>query len=241
MDNNENRDREAAARSSEARTRENKDHVTVTIRNTHRNPYHIATGHPDVPYVDVESGKEVTAEVHRDQMRRLRRQGFEVKESSERRENDDGTLKGHGDYSEVNQNVAFGVQASDKNTIDPAQRMTVAAASGDYNDLQGVARGGAHGGPHLEGTAAQTHFREEAEVNNPTLMTAGGSPSAGAPSGGDSIDRLLADVEAESVNFGQLRSRAKTLLGDDFPVGYSPKKDEIVELLHAAQRKKAQT
>lgn len=57
--------------------------------------------------------------------------------------------------------------------------------------------------------------------------------------GPDTIEKLLADVEAERINFAQLRSRAKALLGNDFPSGTSPKKDEIVDLLHTAQRKKA--
>lgn len=65
--------------------------------------------------------------------------------------------------------------------------------------------------------------------------------AAGAetPAEGDTVEKLLADVEAKSVNFAQLRSRAKALLGSDFPTGTSPKMDEIVELLHVAQRKKA--
>jgi hypothetical protein len=62
------------------------------------------------------------------------------------------------------------------------------------------------------------------------------SKSSVAPQG-DSIERLLSEVDAESVNFQQLRSRSKTLLGDDFPAGTSPKKDDIVELLMQRQER----
>lgn len=57
--------------------------------------------------------------------------------------------------------------------------------------------------------------------------------------GPDTIEKLLADADAERISYPQLRSRAKALLGNDFPSGTSPKKDEIVDLLHTAQRKKA--
>lgn len=53
----------------------------------------------------------------------------------------------------------------------------------------------------------------------------------------DSIKKLLADAEAGTVAFPQLRSRAKELLGNDFPLGNSPKKDDIVELLMARQKR----
>jgi hypothetical protein len=49
----------------------------------------------------------------------------------------------------------------------------------------------------------------------------------------------VADVETESLTFPQLRSRAKALLGDDFPAGNSPKKDDIVQMLLDAKRKRA--
>lgn len=67
----------------------------------------------------------------------------------------------------------------------------------------------------------------------------GAQHPAPAPEGEDSIEKLLADVDRENLAYAQLRSRAKALLGNDFPVGTSPKKDEIVDLLHAAQRKRA--
>jgi hypothetical protein len=53
----------------------------------------------------------------------------------------------------------------------------------------------------------------------------------------DTIEAVLADVENEVINYAQLRSRAKALLGNDFPLGTSPKRDEIVELLQAKLRK----
>lgn len=209
-----------------------KNHVTVTVRNPHRNPLHLNTGHPVDTHFDVPPKGEATAVVHRDQLPRLQRLGLEVRETSPRdSRRRDGQLEGHGDYSQVNQNVAGGVQASDKNTIDPTQRMAVAAASGDYADLQGVAH-------KDDPTAAQKRLQEEANVDNPGTGEAGAGTGEGDE---DSLEKLLHDVEQETLTFAQLRSRAKTLLGNDFPSGYSPKKDEIVELLHNAQRKKARS
>jgi hypothetical protein len=65
----------------------------------------------------------------------------------------------------------------------------------------------------------------------------GGAGEGGAIPAGDSIDKLLAEADAKAITFAQLRSRAKALLGRDFPLGTSPKMDEIVDLLRAAQKK----
>lgn len=60
------------------------------------------------------------------------------------------------------------------------------------------------------------------------------------PESDDTIEKLLADADKGNLTYSQLRSRAKELLGNDFPVGTSPKKDEIVQLLTDAQKKRAQ-
>ena len=197
------------------------DSVHVKVRNTLRNPLHLNTGLDGVTHFDLDRGAETVVQVHRDQIPRLQRMGLKVEETSAPRREDPKV-----DFADVNRNVAAGIQASDKNTIDPAQRALVAAASGDPRDLQGVAH------HHDELTNGQ---RLAQEASGTTEESRTGASETDMSLRNDSIPQLLAEVEAGTVPYGQLRSRAKAMLGDDFPMGTSPKKDELVELLQKKQ------
>ncbi len=193
--------------------------LSVFIHNRLRNPYHLNTGLPGITHVDVAPGQKVHAEIHEDQKERLEQLGMVVEEGPAPK------AARKPDTSDVNPNVAAGVQAGDKNTVDPAQRALVAAATGDPRDLQGTS--------HVDGdlTGGQQLARD---MSGATEESFSGSATT---EDGDSIPRLLAEVDAKTVPYAQLRSRAKALLGDDFPLGSSPKQDEIVDLLKKRQRK----